>query len=1092
MFLTFGGLIYLSVVLLEYFGRFSSSIRAVLLYTFIGVALFLFVRYILIPLFKLFNFGQTITHEQASGIIGKHFPDVDDRLLNTLQLHNDYNTGSQSELLSATIEQRAEGLSVVPFSNAVDITDNKKYLIFLLPILLVFGILLVSKPTVVTSSTDRLVNYTEEFIIEAPFQFNIDETKLFVVEGEDFDLSVKLKGNDIPEKVFVKSSDGNFLLNKEAKSDFSYEFIAVKENLSFTVNGAGFSSKNYELVVLKKPELTGMNVSLKFPKYLNRKDELIENAGDFTVPEGTVAEWKLFTRKTDNVNVVFKDTSYRENDILSDVIQFNRLIDSSELYQIALSRNDNAIIDSSEFEVQIIKDQYPTISVTQELDTTSVMNRFFTGLVADDYGLTSVSFHYTITKKDGSKVSKSRSVSANTKFNKSTFFDHIDLSTLGLQLEDKLTYYFVVRDNDAIHNYKSSRSHTFYYTVPSSIDLADKNNEDKDKIKEDIDKTIKKAIDFKKKIADLKLNSLQKPTFDWKDKQKIDELINDQKNLENKLNEINQQIQNNQQEQDEFNEQSEELKEKQEQIKELMENLMDDELKDLLEELKKLMEGQQKDAFDEKMEDLEMDSKELEEKLDNSLELLKRMEVEEKTEQIAENLKKLADDQKKLSEDVKNKEIEKEKALEKQTEIEKKFDQVKDDLKRLKEKNDALKDPMKLDSQDELKKDVDEKMDESKESLDKNQKKKASESQKEAGEKMDEMAQNMQMQMASQQEEQAEEDMQAMRMLLENIVTLSLDQESLMSSFDGLSKNNPVYVQNGPKQQKIKRDMQMVEDSLRALASRVPQIASFIDGELREVNGSIKKSLSEFEERKTASMNVAQQRVMTGLNNLALLLNEALEQMQQQSQQSKPGSGSCSKPGGKGSKPSSGMSMEQMKEMLKKQLDQMKKGANPGGKKPGDKPGDKPGEGGAGMGMGNKQISQMAREQSQLRKELKKLAQQLNKDGSGKGNGLNKAISELEKMEKDLVNKKFSSSMIQRQKEILSRLLESEKAVREQEYDNKRKSKSGQNQNNSNLILLKRYKENKQKEIELLKSVPPSLNEYYKNKANEYINVLDE
>ena len=317
------------------------------------------------------------------------------------------------------------------------------------------------------------------------------------------------------------------------------------------------------------------------------------------------------------------------------------------------------------------------------------------------------------------------------------------------------------------------------------------------------------------------------------------------------------------------------------------------------------------------------------------------------------------------------------------------------------------------------------------------------------------------------------------------------------NSFDGLSKRDPVYVSNGPKQHKINRDMQMVEDSLRALASRVPQIASFIDDELKDVNQSLKESISEFEDRKTASMNVAQQRVMTGLNNLALLLNEALEQMQQQAQNSKPGSGSCSKPGGKGSKPSSGgMSMEQMKKMLKKQLDQMKKGANPGGKKPGDKPGDKPGtkpgEGGPGMGMGNKEISQMAREQSQLRKELKKLAQQLNKDGSGKGNGLNKAISELEKMEKDLVNKRFSSDMVKRQQEILSRLLESEKAVREQEFDNKRKSKSGQNQNNSNLILLKKYKENKQKEIELLKSVPPSLNDYYKNKANEYINVLDE
>jgi hypothetical protein len=46
---------------------------------------------------------------------------------------------------------------------------------------------------------------------------------------------------------------------------------------------------------------------------------------------------------------------------------------------------------------------------------------------------------------------------------------------------------------------------------------------------------------------------------------------------------------------------------------------------------------------------------------------------------------------------------------------------------------------------------------------------------------------------------------------------------------------------------------------------------------------------------------------MTSINNLALLLNESLEQMQKQakeSKESKPGNGKCKKPG-KGQKPSS-------------------------------------------------------------------------------------------------------------------------------------------------------------------------------------------
>src|SRR5690606_18703292 len=135
-----------------------------------------------------------------------------------------------------------------------------------------------------------------------------------------------------------------------------------------------------------------------------------------------------------------------------------------------------------------------------------------------------------------------------------------------------------------------------------------------------------------------------------------------------------------------------------------------------------------------------------------------------------------------------------------------------------------------------------------------------------------------------------------------------------------------------------------------------------------------------------------------------LLLNESLQQMQSQMQSQKEGSGSCDKPGGKGKKPSSG-SEGDMKEQLKKQLEQMKKGSNPGGKSPGDKQG----EGNQGMlGLGNKQIAKMAAEQTAIRQRLEQMRNELNKGGKGLGNQLNPLINELEKQEKDLINKNFS------------------------------------------------------------------------------------
>jgi hypothetical protein len=170
----------------------------------------------------------------------------------------------------------------------------------------------------------------------------------------------------------------------------------------------------------------------------------------------------------------------------------------------------------------------------------------------------------------------------------------------------------------------------------------------------------------------------------------------------------------------------------------------------------------------------------------------------------------------------------------------------------------------------------------------------------------------------------------------------------------------------------------------------------------------------------------------------------------------------------------------------------MKKGKSPGGKSPGE------GEGGMSPGgkngspipgLGNKEAAKMAAQQSEIRRRLEEMRDELNKDGKGKGNQLNPLLDELEKQERDLINKNFSSQMITRQRDILTRLLESEKALMERGFEDKRESKSGKNENFSNQIRFEEYNKEKLKQIEMLRSVDPVFNKYYKDKANDYFNI---
>ncbi|HRZ33171.1 MAG TPA: hypothetical protein P5188_12750, partial [Flavobacterium sp.] len=120
------GLIYMFFTLfIEYFLWLKPTGRTILFWLFVLVESFLLARFILFPLFKLIKLQKGIDYTQASKIIGNHFTEVSDKLTNFLQLAED---NSKTELLIASIEQKAKSLQPIPFSNAINFKKNTKYL----------------------------------------------------------------------------------------------------------------------------------------------------------------------------------------------------------------------------------------------------------------------------------------------------------------------------------------------------------------------------------------------------------------------------------------------------------------------------------------------------------------------------------------------------------------------------------------------------------------------------------------------------------------------------------------------------------------------------------------------------------------------------------------------------------------------------------------------------------------------------------------------------------------------------------------------------------------------------------------------------
>jgi len=1069
---------YLVVTLAEYFGRFSIAMRTFLFWSFIGGVLFVIGKFLLLPLSKIFRLGTIISHEQAAQIIGKHFPHVQDKLLNTLQLKSMSIEGDNS-LIEASIAQKISELRPVPFSSAIDFRENRKYLKWVLPPVSIVLILLFAAPSILTKPTERLIKHGQIVAEEAPFTIRVTNENLTTPENRDYTVNIELNGAEIPEKVYVMIGSQQFQLEKQSAISFTHTFKNVQSDVAFAFNANGFLSDQYELKVIPAPRLLDFGISLNFPTYLKRAGENIQNTGDLVVPEGTQVQWNFNTQNNDRLLLHFGDSTYTLP-TGGDRASFRQTAVQSAGYSIQTSNQYIPLGDSIHYRIQVIPDLHPSISMQEEKDSTSFQWAYFTGEVKDDYGFRRLTFNYRLSKRNNEPAQDNLhtiDLPINTEATGDIFFHSWNLGELGILPGDVFTYYFEIWDNDGFRGSKSATTGEREYHVPTEEELEKNIEQQNEDIKDKLEESVKEAKDIEKQLEELQRQLLDKQDMNWQDKKKLEELLKRQQELQKQVEEIQEQNQQKNKQENEFNQPNEKLQEKQKQLEQLMEQVMTPELQQLMEEMQRLMEELNKEEIQKELDKMDLTNEDMEKELDRALEQFKQLEFEQKMEKTIEKLDKLAEEQEKLANESEQKDTKSEDLKSKQDSLNKEFDELKKELDELKKLNEELENPNGMPDTDSQEQEIDQDQKKSSDELSKSKKSNASKSQKSAAKKMQEMADQMQMAMDSQEQEQQEEDMESLRALLENIITLSFDQESLMNNFGKIDSKDPNYNRLGQTQRKLKDDAKMVEDSLFALSKRVPQVSAAVNREINLVNENMDKALMSIPDRRTPEITSSQQYVMTSFNNLALMLDEALKQMQmqQQSSNSKPGSGSCNKPGGSGNKPKpSAGQLKKMQEGLSKQLEEMKKQGKNQGK-----------NNSQGQQM-SKQLAEMAAKQAAIRKAVEEKAAELNQDGSGNGNELKQIAKEMEQLQKDIVNNQITEESVRRQRDIEIRLLKAEEAELTRDRDNERKSNEARDYPVSNPMKYEEYMRKKQQETELLKTVPPTLKPYYKEKVNSY------
>ena len=1024
--------VFTILVLADIAFEFHYFVRIFFLLVLGAVVCYSLYTYIVIPILKYFEIIKGFDkYSIAKQLIID--PVIQDKLLTYLEL-NDIN--SLNIYIEQAIEQKESELTVTKFNKRI-VFKNKKLIIragIVAVLFLLFTYIFTGQ--LFNIATKRLFNPAFKISYKI-LNYKFLNQNFEVFQNRDIDVFVTTHGTYIPSQVFVRIGDKDFYATKQDDSTWFYTFKNVNQTVRFFFHDNLNQSSIEQLECIYYPVLKSIDIEITPPQYTFIQPSVTQNAGNFNFPAGSKIKWTITTNNATH-GYMFFDNDSIEIKISKNQTQIEKTLKTGFSYNLKLYNEKTGNKDIYQFYAKEIPDYYPEINIKMSQAEIISNPILIEGNISDDYGFTQLNLILIDTKTEEKHIfpipfSKNNKVQ--------NFFYQMHLyeicENMGII---SCRYYFAVTDNDAVNGNKTTKTTDYEFNIPSEKEIREQSEQATENIKEKLEFGIemlkylnKQNQDLQKRLKTEKLNQWERDQMQneiAQGKAEINKLLSEIKDLNEKVKQLSslEKIDNTK------------IAEKQREIEELLNKLMDEDILKMLQEIEKL---KSELAPLNRKEEKELSLQDLEKLLERNLETLKRFQVEKKINEVSEDLKE-------LSEKLKDAE-----STEERESIENQISENFDKHEKILEDNKELKKPLNLDEFKKEKSDISKDMD----SNDQQQNNK--QQNKKTGDKVSDLAQQMQQNLMDNFSEQEAEDLENLKQIRSNLLLISFVQEDLVDSMVSISNQFPEHSRLLLKQKNTIDYWNFARDSLDQLMTRNPMLANIISKDMLELGSLNENILSRLFEERIKPMTVQQMKALSHYNNILLHIDEAIQQADEMDGNM---GGGCPKPGKKKSSGMSDMAKSQqgLKQQLQNMIKQMKESSQKGDEGKG-------GEGGNNPSL-SEQMGQYLSQQEQMQKMLNELMNQ-----GDVGSGAREMLKEINKLMdqniNDIVNKAVSNQTLIRQEQIITKLLESEKAEQERKQEEKRESRE-----NKELLFSKP----KDYEIENKKNNTFDENFYYK------------
>ena len=1024
--------------ILEGLFYFSSALRTGMVIGAGMLVAVIAVIFLVRPLLSTAGILRRKSDLELAQIAGKHFPGIKDRLYNLLQIAEERKSGTvrySAELIDASYSD---------LTDAVEKTDLSKSVNFQKPLhigrsvvygCVFLGLLLLVSPQYFGDAIYRVAHFGEEFERPQAFTLSIEPGDVEAVRGDSVTIRVYVEGDSQPELMLYTRQEGQvdfekFVMDEPSGAAFTYSLNQLRRTIEYYAARKDQKTPQHKITVHDRPSVRNLNVTLNYPAYTALPARTLDdNTGNITAIRGTRATVEISSNKElDEAAMIFRERDPVEMEIDGNDARAQFTVNNDDRYHIELKDTGGIPgADPIEYRVRMVEDEHPVVTIVEpgrdkNIDENLRLPMMFR--IQDDYGFTKLQLGY---KLDASRYEPAHEeysyidipIPSGASNDEIVEFLWNVRDQMSLAPEDVVSYYAVVYDNDTVSGPKRGESETYTFRLPSLDEVFAEMDRQHSESREDLEYSVEEAEQLKRELDNIRQElQLSQHEMNWEREQRMKDMLDRYEDLQENLEQMGQDLDEMVDEMQRHDVLSQETLEKYLELQDLYQQLSDPEFKKAMEKLREAMDQMDPDQLRDAMQDMSFNEEQFRQSLERTLNLLKRVQIEQKVDELLKRSEQMVDEQQAVEEELDamaEPDAEQTQQLEHQLEdLKQQLERMKEELADLQNRMEEFPTEMPLDDLQKTMDDMDaagmeEMIDQMMEQMQQGEMQDAKQQHGQIQQDLNQMQDNLAQMQQSLLEDQMRQIVNEMRRALRNINELSKRQEQLRDETRSLEPNSQLFRENARKQSEVRSDLSSVVDDLVALSQKTFAITPEMGRAIGRSFQQMEESLDRLNARSGNQAARQQEGSMASLNDASLLLQQSLQAMMEG--------------GGQG-----GMQgfMQQLQNMAGQQ----------------QQINIETGELGEGQ-MSMEQQAQMARlaqEQEAVRRSLEELQREMQGTGARE-----RILGDLERIEQEmrevvsgLSADELQPETIQRQERILSRLLDAQRSIRERDYEERR------------------------------------------------------